>query len=126
MIAGGIGITPMIANLRSMRARGDTRRVILFYANKAWSEVTFREELEALARDMDLKVVHVLETPPDDWDGESGFLDREILERHLSEETHGWAHMLCGPPPMTEAARAALLEMSVPLWRIDSEIFDLV
>lgn len=126
MIAGGIGITPMIANLRSMKARGDTRPVILFYANKAWSEVTFREELEALAREMDLKVVHVLETPPDDWDGESGFLDRNILERHLNDETRSWAHMLCGPPPMTDAARTALLEMDVPLWRIDSEIFDLV
>lgn len=126
MVAGGIGITPMISNLRSMRARGDSRKVILFYANKAWDDVTFREELEALETQINLNVVHVIESPPENWDGETGFLNQEILERHLPEETRHWSHMLCGPVPMTNAVRPALLSMGVPIWRIDSEIFDLV
>lgn len=126
MIAGGIGITPMIANLRAMRARGDRRPAILFYANADWDEVTFREELEELESALALTVVHVLEDPPQGWDGEEGFVTKEVLERHLDEETRDWSHLLCGPPPMTEAARRALLELGVPVWRIDSEIFDMV
>lgn len=126
MVAGGIGITPMIANLEAMRARRDRRPVVLFYASSEWDEVTFREELEALEAALNLKVVHVIESPPDGWQGESGYLDREILARHLGEETRGWPHLLCGPAPMTAAVRQALRELGVSVWRIDSEIFDMV
>ncbi len=126
MIAGGIGITPMISNLRSMKAQGDPRPVILFYANTDWDGITFREELGSLERRMNLTLVHVIESPPDAWAGETGFLDRDILARHLGPETRDWPHMLCGPMPMTEAARQGLLEIGVPVRVIDAEIFDLV
>lgn len=126
MIAGGIGITPMISNLRSMKARGDKRPVILLYANSDWDGITFREELEALETELPLTVIHVIEDPPEDWDGESGLLDKATLARHLPDKTRQWSHMLCGPLPMTNAVRPALLSLGVPVWRIDSEIFDLV
>lgn len=126
MVAGGIGITPMISNLRSMKARGDTRKVILFYANPDWDSITFREELETLEGQMNLTLVHVLEDGDETWDGETGFIDREMLERYVHEDARRWSFMLCGPPPMTEAVREALLELGIPIWRIDSEIFDLV
>ena len=126
MIAGGIGITPMMANLHAMKARADRRPVVLFYANSTWEEVAFREELEDLGRELSLTVVHVLETPPENWEGEAGRLSRDILERRLGEETRDWSHLLCGPAPMTDAAKQALREMGVPVWRIDSEIFDMV
>lgn len=126
MIAGGIGITPMISNLRSMKARGDLRPVILFYANPDWEAVTFREELETLTREMNLTIVHILEDAPEDWKGETGFLDLEILERYLDDGARGWSYMLCGPPQMTQAMRKALHSLGVPTRHIDSEIFDLV
>jgi len=126
MIAGGIGITPMISNLRSLRARGDDRPVILIYANDSWDDITFREELEELECDMPLKLHHVIESPPDNWDGETGFVDIAMLERLLPEETREWSHMLCGPPVMIDSVRKALLQMGVSVRLIDSEIFDLV
>ena len=45
LIAGGIGITPMMSMLRTMADRGDRRRILLIYANRNWEDVTFREEL---------------------------------------------------------------------------------
>lgn len=126
MIAGGVGITPMMSNLHALSARNDARPVILIYGNKDWDGATFKDELSTLQKTLDLKVVHVLETPPDGWDGEEGFIDRAILERHLPEETRDWPHFLCGPGPLTDAVRAELLAMDVPLELIDSEIFDLV
>lgn len=126
MIAGGVGITPMMSNLHAMRARKDKRPVILFYANPAWDDAAFREELAEMEDALDLKVVHILEDAPDGWQGETGYLDAGILDRHLPPEARGYQHFLCGPTPMTDAARKALQERGVALWRIDAEIFDMV
>ena len=126
-IVGGIGITPLISMLRSMAARGDKRPVFLFYANKTWDDVIYREEIEALTHRLALTVIHILEKPPENWTGESGFVDREILERHLPREGRADLHyFLCGPVPMRDAAEGALREMDVPIWRIQTEIFELV
>ena len=126
MIAGGIGITPMIANLRAMRARRDRRPVVLVYANPDWESVAFREELAELEAALELKIVHVLEKAPDGWTGEAGMVTRELLARHLPETTQRWPHFLCGPPPMVDAAKNHLRSLGVPLRHVDSEIFDMV
>ena len=44
-IAGGIGITPLMSNLRHMRDTQADRRVLLLYANRTESDIVFREEL---------------------------------------------------------------------------------
>jgi len=126
MIAGGIGITPVMANLAALCARGDRRRVILLYANKTLEDAPFREELAQMAREIDLKVVHVPEAAPEGWQGEVGMIDADILARHLPAHSRDWPHMLCGPAPMTKAVIAALRRMGVPKWRIDLEAFEIV
>lgn len=126
MIAGGIGITPMIANLEAMKERDDPRPAILIYANPGWEEIAYRDELAELQQVLALKVVHVLEKPADGVSTETGFVDRDLLERHLAAPTRQWVHLLCGPPAMTAAARQALLDLGVPLNRIESELFDMV
>ena len=55
LIAGGIGITPMMSMLRTLADRGDKRPVILFYGSKDRESTTFREELEALRSRLDLR-----------------------------------------------------------------------
>jgi predicted ferric reductase len=126
MIAGGIGITPLLANLHALHSRADPRKVILIYANPTLEDVSFYEELEKIADDIDLTVVHVLEEAPEDWQGESGLVDGALLDRHLSDETRDWPHMLCGPGPMIEAASTALRDLGVPAHRISFEIFEMV
>lgn len=126
MIAGGIGITPMIANLHAMRERNDDRPVILVYANPSWDKVAFRDELADLESELRLEVVHVLEKAPEGFKGETGMIDRDLLARRLDNATRDWPHLLCGPPPLTAAARQALLDLGVPLAAIESELFDMV
>ena len=48
LIAGGIGITPMISMIRTLADRRDTRPIVLLYGAENWGSITFREELEAL------------------------------------------------------------------------------
>lgn len=126
MVAGGVGITPVIANLHALQSRHDPRPVILIYANSSLDEAAFREELDSIAQDIDLTIVHVPEEPPEDWSGESGRIDEAVLRRQLPEHSRDWPHMLCGPAPMTEAVITALRTMGVPARRIDLEVFDMV
>ena len=124
--AGGVGIAPFVSMLRTLAERGDKRPITLFYGDKTWDGVAYRETLDALASQLDLTVVYVLEQPPDDWDGESGFIDVDVLKRHMPDRRLERLHFICGPTAMIDAIEAALQEYGVPMAQIRSERFDLV
>ncbi len=84
LIAGGVGITPMMSILRTLADRGDPRPVILLYGSRDWDSITFREELEAVTPRLKLTVVHVLSSPPEGWTGERGFINADLFKRYLS------------------------------------------
>lgn len=126
LIAGGIGITPMMSMIRTLADRGDQRPLILIYGNKDWESVTFREELEAMKERLDLTVVHVLAEPPDSWTGESGFINAELFKRHLPPPYAEHEYFICGPNVMMDAIEATLAEMDVPLSRYHSERYNFV
>lgn len=134
MIAAGVGITPILANLTALAERGDPRPVTLLYGNPDWDNVAFAETLNDLAGKLDLTIVHVLEDAPEkDPEGlpdmvfvEEGRIDRDRLKRHLPLATREWEHMLCGPMPMVHSLRAALVHMGVARRRIENEIFEMV
>jgi predicted ferric reductase len=126
MIAGGVGITPILSNLHALEARGDTRPIILIYGNPSWDEISFRDELDAMQDKLNLTLVHVLDDAPDDWDGETGRVDADVLARNLPDESRDWPHLLCGPAPMVDAIKDALGDLGVADRHIDSEIFEMV
>jgi 3-phenylpropionate/trans-cinnamate dioxygenase ferredoxin reductase subunit len=129
-IAGGVGITPIMSILRTLADRGDCRPLALIYANRDWEGVTFREEIEALRTTgrLDLRVVYVLERPPEGWDGERGFVTAEVLHRHLprSERRNVYEVFMCGPQPMMDAVERALIGLGVDMGDIHTERFNLV
>lgn len=130
MIAGGVGITPVIANLSAMARRGDRRPVTLIYANPQWDEIACRDTLDDLAAQIDLHLVHVLEdasgaSPAAHATVAQGMIDADLLARHLPDDTRDWPHMLCGPAPMIAAARKGLGRLGVARHRIENEIFEL-
>lgn len=126
LIAGGVGVTPMMSMIRTLADRGDKRPVILIYGSKDWDSITFREELEALKERLNLTVIHVLANPPANWTGEQGFINAEILKRHLPSPFADHEYFICGPGVMMEAIETVLSEMSVPLWKYHSERYSFV
>lgn len=125
-VAGGVGITPFLSMLRTARARRAAEPLWLFYASKRWDDVIAREELEALAEALPLTLVHVLDEPPGDWDGERGRIDADLLDRHLPEDVSGMRAYVCGPEPMANAVEPALLARGIPAKDLYSERFDMV
>ena len=127
-IAGGVGITPMMSTLRTLADRRDRRALTLIYASRDWDSVIFREELDRLSGVLDLKLVHVLEKPPADWQGEQGYINQAILERHLpADRARNTVEVfICGPLPMLNAVENALSALGVPFGDFHSERFDLV
>jgi predicted ferric reductase len=123
LIAGGVGITPLISMIRSLAARGDARPVTLVYGNKDWEGVTFREELEKAPN---LRLVHVIESPPADWTGERGFITADLLRRRLPEGYARFRFFVCGPIPMMDAMERELVSLGVPDEHIVTERFDMV
>jgi predicted ferric reductase len=126
LIAGGVGVTPMMSLIRTFADRGDERPVILLYGSKDWESITFREELEALKARLDLTIVHVLADPPADWTGEQGFITAEVLKRHLPPPFAEHEYFICGPGVMMDAIERALGEMNVPLFKYHSERYSFV
>jgi predicted ferric reductase len=125
-VGGGVGITGLLSMLRTMADRADARPAILFYANRDTDSVAFRDELERLRGRMNLKVVHVLQKPPPDWTGESGYVTGEILARYLPDGYRRLQYFVCGPTPMMDAAESALIKLGVPAERVHTERFDMV
>ena len=126
LIAGGVGITPMISVLRSLAHRGDRRSHVLFVSARALEELLFREEITELADDLHLQVVEVLDRPHDGWTGSTGFLDARLLAANLPRYRKRLDFFICGPPPMVTGVIASLRAIGVAPKHIHTEKFDFV
>lgn len=126
LIAGGVGITPMMSMVRAFAARGERRPVVMFVANRDWDDATFREELDELTARFDVRIVHTVSDPPPGWTGETGRVDADMLRRYLPQGADRWQFFVCGPNPMMDAMEDALLGLGVLPDRIHTERFDWV
>ena len=123
LIGAGVGITPLMSILRTAVDRGDPLPRELFYGSRDWKSITFRDELGTIDERDDFEVIHVLEEPSADWDGERGYIDEAILRRHLPDDFLTLHYFVCGPVPMLDAAEQMLLAIGVPEAQIHVERF---
>ncbi|MBD3678019.1 MAG: ferredoxin reductase family protein [Rhodobacteraceae bacterium] len=124
LIAGGVGLAPLIGILREMRATGDERPAVLIYGNRTEDQIAHRDELHDLATRRPLSVSLVLSEPGGRWSGLTGMIDRDLLAKEFgTAERRDWLYVLCGPPPMLDAVEPALIDLGIPPGNILSERF---
>jgi len=122
-----VGITPLRSMAITMAERGDIRPVILVYGAAEADDLTFRDELLQLQVKMNLKVVYVLERPPEGWQGETGRISAALLRKYLPPKQYRrWQYFICGPTPMMDAMEKILPALDVPFENIHTERFDMV
>lgn len=128
MIAGGVGITPMMSMLRTLAHRRDQRPHRLLVIAGTIDELLFRGEIRQLQQRLDLTVVEVLRRPPPSWTGPSGSIDEGLLTALLPGRfrRNQLDYYLCGPPAMVDDVLTVLDGLEVPQPRIHTEQFDFV
>ncbi|HKS50589.1 MAG TPA: ferredoxin reductase family protein [Pseudonocardiaceae bacterium] len=128
MIAGGVGITPMMSMLRTLAHRRDRRPHRLLVVASTIDELLFRAEIRQLQQRLHLTVVEVLRRPPPSWTGPSGSVDERLLTSLLPGKfrRNQLDYYLCGPPAMVGDVLAVLDGLEVPEPRIHTEQFDFV
>ena len=125
LIAGGVGVAPLIGILRELVATRDPRPSLFVYGNRAESQIAYRDELAAAAHDHATEVVHVLSEPPEGWQGRTGLIDEALLgELFRDPARREWLVVLCGPTPMLVSVERSLRGIGLPRRQILSERFD--
>ena len=123
MIAGGSGITPIMAMLRYIDELCIRSEATLIYCVRTEQDVLFKDELVALKRKLsNFRYVLVFSQPASDWTGWKGRLRRESLEREVKKPYES-TFFLCGPPAFMELGRTLLKQMAVEPFRILQESF---
>lgn len=125
LIAGGVGITPVMSILRYLTDRAWTGTIYFLFVTKTEQDLIFHEELQWRKRRFpQLKVcVSLTRIQPDStWTGERGRAT-EALFRRFVPNLNQLPVYLCGPNEMMDSTRDLLTSMGVPASQIWTEAF---
>lgn len=131
LLAAGVGITPMLAMLRSIVFEGLRKRRIrptfMFIAARSLAERAFDQEIAALVAQAGgaVRVIRLLEltegaAPGIDYDAE-GRISADLFRQTLPFDAYDF--YMCGPPPFMQGLYDQLSDIGVADARIHAEAF---
>ncbi|WP_117195548.1 2Fe-2S iron-sulfur cluster-binding protein [Rhizobium terrae] len=131
LLAGGVGITPMLAMLRHIVYEGlrkqRVRPVTLFHASRSKADRPFDQEIGELvgAAKGAVRLVRILSDTTDAEEGRdfdaAGRIDMAMLTRFLPFNDYDF--YLCGPPQFTQGLYDGLRALNIADDRIQAEAF---
>lgn len=125
LIAGGVGITPIMSILRYLTDRAWPGVIHFLFVTKAEDDLIFHDEIQWLRRRFPrLNVCITLTRLPEEskWSGDRGRAT-EVLLRRFVPNLNQLPVYLCGPNEMMDATRDLLTTMGVPASKIQTEAF---
>ncbi|MEW6436138.1 MAG: 2Fe-2S iron-sulfur cluster-binding protein [Pseudomonadota bacterium] len=123
LIAGGVGITPLMSKIRYLAGRTWKGRIDLIYSVKTPRDIIFRDELEALERAYPALKLHLTVTAPDEaWAGVRGRLSEAFIRAAVPDIADRTVH-ICGPSAMAAAVQQMLHRLGVEAARVEVEAF---
>ena len=125
MVAGGVGIAPLLGMLEEAADLKDTRPFHLLYAVRSEAAIAGRKQLADLKARLDLNVTYCIEQSC----ATLSALDGPLCQNHLKVLTDGLdistsAFLICGPPPMMELAADSFIKLGAMPNQIHYERFD--
>ena len=124
LIAGGVGITPLMAITRHLIDKNWQGDIYFAYAARTPDDIIFRKELEDLkARFPNLHLHITLSRAGDkEWSGHKGRVNAEFLMKCVPELSKRLVYV-CGPSAMMDMTIQVLKELGVPEAQIRMEEF---
>jgi len=124
LIAGGVGITPLMSILRHLADRSWKGDIYFLYCARTARDIIFRHELEELQRRLPNLhlVVTLTRVEGIDWAGRKGRITRDLLAQTIPNLA-AQPVFICGPASMMEPTIRLLHERGVPSEQIRSEAF---
>lgn len=124
IVAGGVGIAPILSILEEAATRGDPRAFRVIYAARHVNALAGLERLRELARTLRLEILALAEAG-EDVGVEPGRLNADRIKAAAT----GWepellVALVCGPGPMLDLTTDTLLEIGVRAEAIRYERFD--
>lgn len=128
LIAGGIGITPMLSILKNLSEKDRERRVMLLWNISTKKDFIFRQTFSAIAEQMPRFTFVPILSKEKNFQGETGRLTQETIARLLADyhipidRSH---YIVCGPPKMMASVIHSLQTLHVSRKNIHFENFSL-
>jgi ferredoxin-NADP reductase len=124
LIAGGIGITPLLSMLRHAVAADPGRPVALLYSARSREALAFRSELHLIAeRHPQVRIGVTLSQPGAAPPWRIGRVDAAFVRQYVPHPEHT-VFCLCGPAAMMNDLTALLSAEGVPAGQIRFEQFE--
>jgi ferredoxin-NADP reductase len=125
LVAGGTGITPLMAMLRHRDRSSCRTPTVLIYSARSLADIVYREELDGMARsDGNLRVIYALtREQAKDWAGHRGRIDRALLAANCFAPAQNPAIYVCGPTAFVESVSSFLVELGFDPLSIKTERF---
>ena len=125
LVAGGSGIVPLMAMIRSRASAGSTAPFRLLYSVREPEAVLYREELQALSdQDHSLGLTYAYtRIAPKDWPRPAGRIDAALIANTTWPSKLVPTCYVCGPTPFVESAASLLSESGHSSERIRAERF---
>jgi ferredoxin-NADP reductase len=125
LVAGGSGIVPLMAMIRSHVSVDSTVPFRLLYSVREPGAIFYRDELRALSnRGASLVVTYAYtRVTPKGWPRPAGRIDRELIANRTWPSTHQPSSYVCGPTSFVEHAADLLIATGHDRDRIRTERF---
>jgi ferredoxin-NADP reductase len=128
LVAGGSGIVPLMAMLRTRAAAPShlraTSPAVLLYSSRSWDDVIYRDEVMKLAEDPGVRVVQTLtRSQPPGWGGFKRRIDADMLAEVAPAPSLNPHIFICGPTPFVEIAAQIMVELGHEPARVKTERF---
>ncbi|MFH1806336.1 MAG: ferric reductase-like transmembrane domain-containing protein [Pseudomonadota bacterium] len=126
LLAGGIGVAPILGLLRALATSGDRRPVRVLVAAKTAEDHVVRDEILAFAQQLDLQVIFLVEQDAGASSGfEAGMCKGAHIARLIGDDDPAQVTAcVCGPSAMMDHVTGLLLRAGVLADHIITERFD--
>jgi len=122
LIAGGVGVTPLMSVLRWLCGTGWPGEIHLVYSCRSEEGIIFHEELLRLQkRHSNLRLDLTLTSADSSWAGLRGRIDANLLAK-IPDLARKRIH-ICGPPAFLASVPVLLDRLGVPPGQIKTEAF---